>query len=71
MAKPGDQKKKTDDLPTCENDRPPGAEQGQTCRLPEGTQPAEERGERVETGRTIARGGKTAGRVPGATEKRP
>ena len=71
MAEPGDHKKRTDDLPPCENDRPPDPEQGQTCRLPEGTQPAEERGERVETGRTIARGGKTTGRVSGANEKRP
>lgn len=31
------------------------------------TTPAEERGERVETGRQIARGGKTHGDVPGAT----
>jgi hypothetical protein len=31
------------------------------------TTPAEERGERLETGRTIARGGKQKGDVPGAT----
>lgn len=31
------------------------------------TTPAEERGERIETGRRIARGGKEEGDVPGAT----
>jgi hypothetical protein len=31
------------------------------------TTPAEEWGERIETGRTIARGGKQGGDVPGAT----
>lgn len=31
------------------------------------TTPAEERGERLETGRQIARGGKSEGQVPGAT----
>jgi hypothetical protein len=31
------------------------------------TTPAEERGERIETGRTIARGGQREGTVPGAT----
>ena len=30
------------------------------------TTPAEERGERLATGKTIARGGKTTGHVPGA-----
>lgn len=30
------------------------------------TSPAQERGERIETGKTIARGGKTSGHVPGA-----
>lgn len=30
------------------------------------TTPAEERGERLETGKAIARGGKTTGHVPGA-----
>ena len=29
--------------------------------------PAVERGERIDTGKTIARGGKTTGTVPGAT----
>ncbi len=33
----------------------------------EATTPAEERGERMETGRQIARGGKQDGPVPGAT----
>lgn len=31
--------------------------------------PAEERGERIDTGKAIARGGKTTGDVPGATEQ--
>lgn len=30
------------------------------------TTPAEERGERIDTGKTIARGGKEGGHVPGA-----
>lgn len=30
------------------------------------TTPSEERGERIDTGKTIARGGKTSGEVPGA-----
>lgn len=30
------------------------------------TTPAQERGERIATGKTIARGGKTTGKVPGA-----
>jgi len=34
---------------------------------PDATTPAEERGERIETGRRIARGGKNEGEVPGAT----
>jgi hypothetical protein len=32
------------------------------------TTPAQERGERIVTGKTIARGGKQHGAVPGATE---
>ena len=36
----------------------------------EDLQPAEERGERLDTGRTIARGGKDEGPVPGATEQK-
>lgn len=35
------------------------------------TSPAEERGERIETGRQIARGGKPDGRVAGATGDDP
>ena len=35
------------------------------------TTPAEERGERIETGRTIARGGRQEGTVPGATGDDP
>ena len=40
-------------------------------RQREQTQPAEERGERIATGRAIARGGKDTGHVPGATEHPP
>lgn len=35
------------------------------------TTPAQEWGERVATGKAIARGGKTTGHVPGATEQEP
>jgi hypothetical protein len=35
------------------------------------TEPAVERGERIETGKTIARGGASAGHVPGATAQGP
>lgn len=35
------------------------------------TQPAQEWGERIATGKAIARGGKSKGHVPGATEQRP
>jgi hypothetical protein len=34
------------------------------------TTPAQEWGERIATGKTIARGGKTTGDVPGATEQK-
>jgi hypothetical protein len=54
----------------------PGEEQpeklsngGDSVQTPE-TTPSEERGERIATGKTIARGGKTSGDVPGATEQR-
>jgi hypothetical protein len=40
-----------------------------TVQQPE-TTPGEERGERIATGKTIARGGKTTGDVPGATEQK-
>jgi hypothetical protein len=33
--------------------------------------PAVERGERIDTGKTIYRGGKESGHVPGATEQSP
>jgi hypothetical protein len=35
------------------------------------TTPAQEWGERIATGKAIARGGKTTGHVPGATEQEP
>jgi hypothetical protein len=40
-----------------------------TTQQPE-TTPDQERGERIATGKTIARGGKTTGYVPGATEQK-
>lgn len=55
-------------------DSPEPQEEGNTApvrREPEATQPAEERGERVDTGKQIARGGKTGGEVPGATPGGP
>jgi hypothetical protein len=35
------------------------------------TTPAQERGERIDTGKSIARGGKDEGKVPGAQEQEP
>jgi hypothetical protein len=48
--------------------------QPETERKPPGDPPVEEepaveRGERIDTGKTIARGGKETGHVPGATEQ--
>jgi len=40
-------------------------------RLPDESDPAMERGERIETGKMIARGGKSTGHVPGAAESKP
>ena len=37
-------------------------------RTPDTADPAQEWGERIETGKMIARGGKSTGYVPGATE---
>ena len=48
--------------------RTPGEGGGQTDG--QETTPAEERGERLDTGKTIARGGKQGGCVPGAEEPR-
>jgi len=39
------------------------------ARMPEG-EAAADRGERNETGKAIARGGKSSGKVPGAEEQR-
>jgi hypothetical protein len=47
------------------NDRHQPAPPPPGTRPPE-TTPAEERGERLDTGKTIARGGKTEEHVPGA-----
>jgi hypothetical protein len=42
-----------------------------TADRPVEEDPAVERGERIDTGKTIARGGKETGHVPGATEQPP
>jgi hypothetical protein len=47
-----------------EKQRPSGATTTQQSE----TTDDQERGERIATGKTIARGGKTTGHVPGATE---
>jgi hypothetical protein len=44
---------------------------GKAADHPVEEDPAVERGERIDTGKTIARGGKESGHVPGATERRP
>lgn len=48
--------------------RPPSEGDGRTDEHE--TTPAEERGERIDTGKAITRGGKEGGRVPGAEEAR-
>jgi cell envelope opacity-associated protein A len=45
---------------------PDSKQEMQTSQQPTHSSAAEERGERIETGKTIARGGKTSGHVPGA-----
>jgi hypothetical protein len=52
------------DPPGQQTDTPAGSRHDPS--QPQQTTPAEERGERIETGKTIARGGKDEGRVPGA-----
>ena len=47
----------------------PGTKNPTTSQKAELT-PDQERGERIDTGKTIARGGKTTGQVPGATEQK-
>ncbi len=77
---PGDAMKLTEQEST-QSGRPenkrhaPGEEQPEklsngadSMQTPEAT-PSQERGERIDTGKTIARGGKTSGDVPGATEQ--
>lgn len=62
-AQPAPQKPVPEDAQDPPRDsRPAGA----TVQKSE-TTPAQERGERIDTGKTIARGGKTTGHVPGAT----
>jgi hypothetical protein len=50
-------------------DQAKGPAHSKVGNAPDAPQPSEERGERLDTGRTIARGGKAQGDVPGATEK--
>jgi len=49
-------------------DRPAGRTETQPPGKPPEAEPAVERGERIATGKAIARGGKARGKVPGATE---
>jgi len=59
-----------EELPVCDTDQPDGKKKGQkVCRLPHPAPPAQEWGQRHETGKAIARGGKSTGHVPGATEQ--
>jgi hypothetical protein len=51
---------------TDEQTQPPDASGDRSGIDEQETTPAEERGERLDTGKTIARGGKQAGHVPGA-----
>ena len=44
---------------------------GKIIRLPDTSDPGMERGERFETSKMIARGGKSSGVVPGTTETKP
>ena len=56
-----------DDRPDA--DRKPPARPGQSGHVDhQETTPAQERGERIDTGKTIARGGKEHGHVPGGEE---
>ena len=50
-----------------DKNRRSSGDDGQPGTQPVPTTPAEEWGDRVETGRQIARGGKSTGCVPGAT----
>lgn len=57
--KPTDERGRTNPPnPPADPPHPPGTK-------PPSTTPAEERGERIDTGKVIARGGKTEGEVPG------
>ena len=49
--------------------KPRPAEHPLTPQAEPTTDPATERGERIDTGKTIQRGGKTEGKVPGAEEQ--
>jgi hypothetical protein len=65
MAQPGRNSKRKPDGPGHERGRPGSDAAGRQSQTPE-AEPAAERGERIDTGKTIARGGKTGGTVPGA-----
>jgi hypothetical protein len=52
-----------------ERPQTPGAERPPNRDHPVEKEPAVEWGERIDTGKTIARGGKEAGHVPGATAR--
>lgn len=54
-----------------DKDREPKRPEDQPDRDKIENDPAVERGERVNTAKHIARGGKTSGHVPGATETKP
>jgi hypothetical protein len=53
---------------TSKREKQPATPEGPTADHAVEEQPAVERGERIDTGKTIARGGKTTGPVPGAQE---
>lgn len=57
------------DIPVCDTGPPDRKKRQPVCRLPEPAQPAQEWGQRHETGKAIARGGKSAGAVAGATDQ--
>ncbi len=54
--------------PSHRNERSPDSKAPVTVK-PDDTDPQVERGERIETGKAIHRGGKDHGFVPGATEQ--
>jgi hypothetical protein len=58
--------------PKAEDDRQAGAQETERRQAEQDSiedDPAVERGERIDTGKDIARGGKEKGKVPGATDE--